>query len=244
MKQSDIFKIISYVGTFIAGAASGAAVAGYFVKKKMDALNEKDLNDLKAYYEDEKIKSYFPNPAASGDEVVIPDHVNVVTMPEDEDGEAAIFSPNIAPAYDSIKEGGELNTHQMPYSQYFPAPDQTMTDEAKFFDEGAKPYHIDIDDFGTKDLYSEITLMLYIDEDKTTNHNDPVYILCDEDDQPVENVEQTVGDYTKYISAYADPIYMRNDRLRIDYEILLTNIPYSKDGGVDRSMPEDESYDE
>lgn len=243
MQKNDIFKVLSYAGTFVVGGAIGAVVSGYFTKKKMDELNTKDLADLKAYYEDKKVQSYFPNPASSGEEVEIPDHVNVVTLPEtEEDGEAAIFVPGAAPTVDSIKQGGELDTHKMPYSRYFPAPDETMTDEADFFDADAKPYHIDVDDFGTKDLYSEITVMLYIDVDKTTNPNDPVYILCDEDDQPIENVEQTVGDYTKYVTAYADPIYMRNDRLRIDYEILPTNIPYSAEDGVDRSMPDDEEY--
>lgn len=243
MKKSDMIKIASYVGTFVLGAASGAVAAGYFVKKKMDELNEKDLNELKAFYDDQKLQSYFPNPASSGSEVPIPNHVDVVTMPED-DGEAAIFAPGGGLSSDSIVDKGSLDTHQMPYSQYFPAPDQTMTGEKQFFNEDSKPYHIDVDDFGTEDLYSQITLMLYIDADKTTNPNDPVYILCDEDDKPIENVEQTVGDYTKYVTAYADPIYMRNERLRIDYEILLTNILYSEADGVDRRMPDDEVFGE
>jgi hypothetical protein len=244
MTKNDILNALKYVGVFAAGAAVGAVVSEYITRKKMEKLNEKDLEDLKKHYEDEKINSYFPNPAATGKEVEVPNHVDVVTMPEtEENGEAAIFVPGAAPTIDSTKQGGELNTHSTAYSNYFPTSDPTLTGEKKFFDEDAKPYHIDEDDFGTKDLYSTITVMLYVDADKTTNPNDPVYIPCDEEtDQPIENVENTIGDYTKYVSVYADPIYMRNDRLRIDYEILPTNIPYSAANGVDRSMPDDETY--
>lgn len=259
MEKKDIYRVLTYVGTFVAGGAVGAAIAEYITRKKMEALNEKDLNDLKKFYEDEKsrslndlkkfyedekIQSYFPNPAATNDGVVIPDHVNVITVSDDEDGEAAIFAPSTNTIETAIESDDGIDTHKIPYSQYFSAPDPTMTGEKKFFDEDAKPYHIDEDEFGTKDLYSEVTYMLYIDLDRTINSEEPVYILCDENELPVENVEMTVGDYSKYVTAYADPVYMRNDRLRIDYEILPTNIPYTAEDGVDRTMPSDEAYGE
>lgn len=246
MTKNDILHALKYVGVFGAGAAVGAVISEYITRKKMEKLNEKDLADLKKHYEDERIQSYFKNPAVLGDDVVVPERIDVVTMPEtEENGEAAIFVPGAAPTVDSSKQGGELDTHATAYSQYYASPDPTMTGEKKFFDEDAKPYHIDEDDYGTKDLYSTITIMLYVDMDKTTDMNDPVYIPCDEEtEEPIENVEGTIGDYAKYVSVYADPVYMRNDRLRIDYEILPTNIPYFADKGVDRSMPTDETFGE
>lgn len=244
MEKKDVIRILTYVGTFVAGGAIGALISEHVTRKKMDEMNAKDLADLKKFYEDEKIQSYFPNPAAVSDGVEIPNTVKVVTVSEDEDGEAAIFSPTTN-SIDNVSDDSDvIDTHRTPYSQYYPAPDPTMTGEKKFFDENAKPYHIDEDEFGTKDLYSEITYMLYIDLDRTKNSEEPVYILCDENEMPVENVEMTVGDYAKYVTAYADPVYMRNDRLRIDYEILPTNIPYTAEDGVDRSMPSDETYGE
>lgn len=244
MEKKDVIRILTYAGTFVAGGAIGALISEHITRKKMDEMNAKDLADLKKFYEDEKIQSYFPNPAAVNDGVEIPNTVKVVTVSEDENGEAAIFSPTTN-SIDSVSgDSDTVDTHRVPYSQYYPAPDPTMTGEKKFFDEDAKPYHIDEDEFGTKDLYSEITYMLYIDLDRTENSEEPVYILCDENEMPVENVEMTVGDYAKYVTAYADPVYMRNDRLRIDYEILPTNIPYTAEDGVDRSMPSDETYGE
>lgn len=244
MEKKDVIRILTYVGTFVAGGAIGALISEHITRKKMDEMNAKDLADLKKFYEDEKIQSYFPNPAAVNDGVEIPNTVKVVTVSEDENGEAAIFSPTTN-SIDSVSgDSDTIDTHRVPYSQYYPAPDPTMTGEKKFFDEDGKPYHIDEDEFGTKDLYSEITYMLYIDLDRTENSEEPVYILCDENEMPVENVEMTVGDYAKYVTAYADPVYMRNDRLRIDYEILPTNIPYTAEDGVDRSMPSDETYGE
>lgn len=74
----------------------------------------------------------------------------------------------------------------------------------------AKPYIIAPEDFGEDD-YEPITLTCYADG-----------FLTDEDDEPVENVDEIVGsDYATHFGEYEhDVVYVRNERLKCDYEIL------------------------
>ena len=74
----------------------------------------------------------------------------------------------------------------------------------------AKPYILAPEDFGGDD-YEPITLTHYADG-----------ILVDEDDEPIENVDEMVGlDYASHFGEYDnDVVYVRNERLKCDYEIL------------------------
>lgn len=81
-----------------------------------------------------------------------------------------------------------------------------------------KPYVISPDEFGEKDGYEKISLSYYNDQ-----------ILADEDDVAVDNVEETVGfDSLNHFGEYEDDsVFVRNDRLKCDYEILIDQRKYS-----------------
>ena len=81
-----------------------------------------------------------------------------------------------------------------------------------------KPYVIPYDDFGERDGYDAVTLTYYADG-----------VLTDEDDNPIEDVEGTIGDdpAEEFKRKERDPndkdkdsIYMRNDDMETDFEIL------------------------
>lgn len=74
-----------------------------------------------------------------------------------------------------------------------------------------KPYVIAPEDFGEFEEYETISLTLYT-----------CGTLCDDNDEPVEDVENTVGeDSLETFGDYEDDsVFVRNDRLRCDFEIL------------------------
>jgi hypothetical protein len=81
-----------------------------------------------------------------------------------------------------------------------------------------KPYVISPDEFGEFDDYETISLTYYADQ-----------VLADEDDELVEDIEETVG--FESLNAFGeyedDSVFVRNDRLKCDYEILLDQRKYS-----------------
>lgn len=81
-----------------------------------------------------------------------------------------------------------------------------------------KPYIIPPEELGTLDGYSQITLLYYADG-----------ILADEDGELVDDVENIVGlDSLEHFGEYEDDsVCVRNDRLKVDYEILLDLRSYS-----------------
>ena len=95
--------------------------------------------------------------------------------------------------------------------------DYTTKKEEKHSEDG--PYVITPDEFGEYDDYTQITLIYYADN-----------VLTDELDQLVENVEDTIGyDSLTHFGEYDDDsVYVRNDKRKIDYEILRSLRTYAE----------------
>lgn len=87
-------------------------------------------------------------------------------------------------------------------------------------DKADRPYVIPPDEFGGIDEYERISLTHYSDG-----------ILTDDCDDPIENVDEVVGaDYADHFGEYDDgTVYIRNDKFKCDYEILLDLRKYSRD---------------
>lgn len=77
---------------------------------------------------------------------------------------------------------------------------------------GLKPYVISPDEFDELDNYQTMTLFYYADG-----------ILADEEQEVIEDIDGCIGvEALKHFGEYADDaVYVRNDRQRIDYEVLL-----------------------
>lgn len=82
----------------------------------------------------------------------------------------------------------------------------------------AKPTVISPDEFGEIDEYDEVSLTYYIDG-----------VLADENDEPVEDVDNVIGfESLNHFGEYEDDsVFVRNDKLRSDFEILLDQRNYS-----------------
>lgn len=85
-------------------------------------------------------------------------------------------------------------------------------------DMNEQPYVISPDEFGEIDAYEKISLSYYNDQ-----------ILADEDDVMVEDIENTIGcDSLNHFGEYEDDsVFVRNNRLKCDYEILIDHRNFS-----------------
>ena len=105
------------------------------------------------------------------------------------------------------------------YTNYADIEPETKKEEEdeEFMDIGT-PYVIPPEEFGEFDDYEEIGLTYYADQ-----------VLTDDDDELVEDIEDTVGfDSLNHFGEYEDDsVFVRNDRLKCDYEILLDHRKYS-----------------
>lgn len=90
-------------------------------------------------------------------------------------------------------------------------------EEPAFMEE--KPYVISPEEFGEFEAYEKISLSYYADQ-----------VLADENDELIEDVEDVVGieSLTHFGEYEDDSVFVRNDRLKCDYEILMDQRTYSE----------------
>lgn len=93
------------------------------------------------------------------------------------------------------------------------------TEEKKLADKH-EPYVISPDEFGDQDDYDEISLTYYVDG-TVTDDNDRA--------MSEDEIEETIGkDSLKHFGEYEDDsVFVRNDRLKADYEILMDQRSYA-----------------
>lgn len=93
---------------------------------------------------------------------------------------------------------------------------QKPKEEKPMFDDA--PYMISPDEFGEIEDYNTVSLTYYADG-----------VLTDEDDEPLDDAEDLVGeDYVDHFGEHDDiGVFVRNDALRTDYEILYNPRNYS-----------------
>lgn len=92
-------------------------------------------------------------------------------------------------------------------------------------------YMIKPEIFGEEDGYEEVSLTYYADG-----------VLCDEQDNPIEDVgSMVVPDFASYYGYYEeDAVYVRNELLKTDYEILADARNYSDLYNTNPHLREDE----
>lgn len=106
----------------------------------------------------------------------------------------------------------EVTTRRSDYQQMVKKCDYKGVDDMN------KPYVISPDDYGDNEEYDTETLFHFQDG-----------VLTDDNDVPIEDVDGVVGaDYADHFGEYEDDsVFIRNDGLRTDYEILLEPRNYS-----------------
>lgn len=124
-----------------------------------------------------------------------------------------------------LKDLGYEKSHT-DYSGYSKKEDEVMK-----MTPGEKPYKISVHEFGVYDHYTQISCLYFIDK-----------VLVEEANlEMLEDVDDAVGlDCLKeFEDEYIDAVYVRNDRLQVDYEILRDYRTYTEAIKIRPQLQED-----
>ncbi len=187
---------------FVLGAAVGSAVTWQYIKKKYEQIAQEEIDSVKEVFSKHKVASQDNEP----DENI---HIRGRA-------EQAKDKPSIAEYTAKLREQGYTN-----YSNIKSIPDDSDTTKKEEEEEPMtkdKPYVIPPEEFGEFYNYEKISLTYYSDQ-----------VLADDNDELVDDIEDVVG--FESLSTFGeyedDSVFVRNDRLKCDYEILLDQRKYS-----------------
>lgn len=174
----------SLITAFVIGAAAGACLSWYALKKKYERIAQKEIDSVKSTYGKREI--------------------SISDEKEESKPSASVEKPDIA-EYAALlhKEGYSRN-----YTEFATKHEEKKEKKEKKVD---KPYVISPEEFGEFDEYEKISLIYYADG-----------ILADEDNELVDDADDIVGeDSLNHFGEYEeDTVFVRNDRLKCDYEIM------------------------
>lgn len=188
---------LAIFASFVLGAGAGTAASWYILKEKHAKLLNEQIESFKAkYHSAETVTSDIS-------EEVEPDPIQEAIADMQEMGVseyAKMLSKNGYTDYAAV----ELSPNaEVP-------PIKVTSEDRPMFVE--KPYVIEPEEFGELYDYGTVSLTYYADK-----------FLADENDELVEDVDDTVGiSSLNHFGEYEDDsVFVRNDRLKCDYEILL-----------------------
>lgn len=200
--------------SFVSGVITGAVGVMLFTKKKWQKEFDSKRDEMIRYYESKK-------------ETVKEETVNEV-IPE-------VAEPKETEAKDILRtdkdkqevEESEKIIQRFNYAK-ISTPERTKNEAPILNDESYSkdPYEIDGREFGTQEMYGMVTLYFYDDGELLTEK----YELLNDDD-----VENYIG--SKLLEKFAalrdsdpelDSFYVRNDRLKTDYEIIVESGRYEE----------------
>ena len=124
---------------------------------------------------------------------------------DEEKGEPVMYEPKVVPKKSSL---ADYKAQLDMYKAAIPVEETVITGE---------PYVIPPEDFGEAD-YNLVSYTYYADG-----------VLADDMDNPVTDIEGTVGkdSLTRFGEFEEDSVFVRNDALKNDYEILLDERKYA-----------------
>lgn len=183
-----------YLAAFSLGAAVGSVVTWYVVKKKEEQRADEEINSMKEYHD--KVISHYKEDLKAAQDYIDNEIDNVSGQ------EKAILN----------YEGGRTD-----YTQYAAPVGKPVTEEPEEYDPDL-PYMLDsADEYGENEMFD--TEVLYYTSDG---------VLADMDGNIIEDVKyvvgldaiETFGDEALERFGDEDAVYVRNERMECDYEIL------------------------
>lgn len=186
---------------FALGAVIGSGVTYYLVREKCERAAQEEIDSVKEAFE--RLEEQKEKTKELSDKV-------------HEIAEKAREKASVAEYAKQLKDQGYTyySNVEKPKEEDQPEPEQ----KRYFGSKDATPYVIPPEQFGEFDDYDKISLTFYADK-----------ILADDNDEILEDVEGVVGfeSLTHFGEYEDDSVYVRNDRLKCDYEILLSQRDYS-----------------
>lgn len=187
--------------TFVAGAAIGSVAAWYICKKKYEQIAQEEIDSVKEVFSKKSTITPIAEVKVNSDEVAEKVIEKVAKAKDDSD---------IMEYASKLSNEGYTNYSNMEFSMPEVETEKNVKTE--------RPYIISPDEFDELDDYEVISLTYYADD-----------VLADDMDELVEDVDDVVGDdFASHFGEYEeDSVFVRNDRLKADYEILKDERNYS-----------------
>lgn len=183
---------------FVVGAAAGSAVTWYVVKEKYRRLAEEEIEQIAEHYKNKEDKK-----EEEKEDLKVVEHY----LETDE--------------LDGVKKEYTKRVKELGYD----TEDVTESDEDLYtvqVENGpdvVEPFVISPDDLGDMPGYDVKQGWTYYAD----------FILTDENDEVVTDAESIIGDALSHFGEYADDaVYVRNDNLMCDYEILKIEKTYDE----------------
>lgn len=184
--------VLNKIIIFITGAALGSVVTWKVLQKRYNERINEEMTEFKKAQRDESMEKL---------ELM---HADLVEKKEEvEAHEATLKIDENGPALTKPIENWETT------SKHY----RGILEDEGYSDDGPAPYVIPPEEFGNDaDEYDLISLNYYEDG-----------VLADDWDDVIEDVDRVVGkDSLTHFGEYEDDsVYVRNDRLKCEYEILL-----------------------
>lgn len=189
---------------FVLGAASGAAGAWYYAKKRYEQIAQEEIDSVKEsfgkLYGEKEEKNVIPIEEAQEKSRQNREKPSVADYAKE-------LSKHGYTNYSNAETISEKTEEEQAEQDRILGPAPVETNE----NPQENPYVISPEHFDEFDDYDVISLMYYADG-----------VLCDDNDEPIGDIANTVGDdAVLHFGEYDDDcVYVRNDRLKVDYEIL------------------------
>lgn len=219
-------KIINVL-MFAAGAAVGSAVTWKVVKTKYEKIAQEEIDSVK-----EAFAEYFVNEGDTCEEEA---------SEEDEDERPSSSSRQINwEDYEDLDEDDtaeedEYQADEADREEYARLTSYYTNEEggAENMDKpiGRAPYVIDPDEFASRDNWKTVSLTYYADD-----------ILEDEKYNIINNRDELIGPkaLTTFGEYEEDSVFVRNERLRTDFEILKDYRTYDEARSIGPNQVDDE----
>ena len=186
---------------FLAGAAVGAAATWLCLRRYYEQITQEEIDSVKAAFAERKpVNTNIAKNEKSNEKQEENQHK----------ADIAKLKPDLVNYAAKLQEEGYTNYTEHSKKNTEGKKDDPMPNE---------PYVISPDNYGENDNYTQISLVYYAGDG----------VLADDEDEVVEDIEATVGeDFAEHFGEYEDDsVFIRNDRLRCDYEILRDNRSFS-----------------
>lgn len=189
--------------TFATGAVIGATAAWITAKKIYEKIADEEIEEMREYFWD-KLDELDDMCATYADEEE-PNKEELDEMAR-QHAEAIIEKAGYG---DVVKTSGPISAAQV-------VPDE---EEDNHMDDRERPYVITPEEFDEIDEYNTISLTYFADE-----------VLTDDQMNIIDDIDEIIGlDSLSHFGEYEDDsVFVRNDKLKTDYEILLDTKTYEE----------------
>ena len=197
---------IKIFSAFLVGTVLGVVVANQLLKTKYEQIAQEEIDSVKEVFSKKE-------PPVKNNVVVIQDPKEKASLAKDK--------ANVTQYANILHGQGYVDYSKSKLSLTPEESDEPVLE--------SKPYIIAPEDFGEADGYETISLTYYSDG-----------TITDDDDNPVENPEDSIGSPERIVQHFGeyedDSVFVRNDKLKCDYEILRDQRVYSE---VSKRKPHD-----